>query len=226
MSRERPRGRVMPGRRRREPSGPSAPSEHPKLTDWVQALSGLIAVLFAIPALGVALLTYRDQQEINRSQLQLAQLEHEREARRFASRVWVWWLDEPSKDGRVQFKLQNAGAAPITPVYVEVTYEEFVDKAKTLVNGNLEQYQFDIYPSVPPCSTLTFALPPPKSGGRVLEADVRFPPSLAFFDGEDLWVTGAGVHRMNEKDDPPLQTFTEDAVEVPGTREMSSECGS
>ncbi|MET8909504.1 hypothetical protein [Micromonospora sp. NPDC004551] len=60
------------------------------MTDWLQGFSALLAVVLAAPALIVAVVTYRDQQEINRAQLESTRIERQRYEQRFASRVAVW----------------------------------------------------------------------------------------------------------------------------------------
>lgn len=106
--------RSTDGKRRRM-SGDA--NERPKITDWIQALSGTVAVLFAAAALIVAAFTYRDQQQINRDQLTLNNAARQRAQQRFAARV-AWWIEvaRGKKEGDVNILIQNRSPVPIRDI--------------------------------------------------------------------------------------------------------------
>lgn len=93
--------------------------EGPKITDWLQALSGIVTILFAAGALGVAAYTYWDQQQLNRDQLTLNEAARQRTQQRFASRV-AWWTDTTSASAGLRTSgeifIQNRSPVPIRDV--------------------------------------------------------------------------------------------------------------
>jgi hypothetical protein len=100
--------------KRRTISGGGIANEHPRVTDWIQALSGTVAVLFAAAALIVAAFTYRDQQQINRDQLTLNNAARQRTQQRFAVRV-AWWIEVAKGKERddVNILIQNRSPVPM-----------------------------------------------------------------------------------------------------------------
>lgn len=207
----------MPPRRRQA----RASDTRPKWTERVQAAAALVAV----PALVVALITYRDQQEINRSQLEMAQLERERYSKRYASRVAVWWaegaVDHRSKQPQV--RLQNRSMVPVTAQYFRVTGYPGEPVAEVVRRG-----YFVPAVEVPPCTVVTYVLLDP-GGFRYAEAAVPPILDLWFADGESTWLTGKnGLFRRSARYwelPSDLNESGGQAVEVPGTRESAGDCG-
>ncbi|WP_174536719.1 hypothetical protein [Micromonospora chalcea] len=211
--RQRPRRRVLPPRR----GGSRQPRERAKLTDWVQALSGLLAVAVAIPALIVAGVTYRDQQEINRTQLEMAQLERDRYEKRYASRVAFWWLTYPRDGQSGRLKVQNRSPVPISGI--------------TLVGvpaggpSTPPQQAYLLTTDAPPCVVLTLSLP-------TLPGDEEFWPwlhksfGLHFTDPTRSWfLWPTGLQRSSRELSLPRVRFLGAATEVPDTRESAGDCG-
>src|SRR4051812_35741727 len=99
-----PSGLLLPtGSIREISSAEPPPRETTRPTDWIQALSGILALIVAAAALAVSLDTLRDQQNINRDQIRLNQLNTLRNQQRYSSRV-AWWWSTASSD---LFVLQN-----------------------------------------------------------------------------------------------------------------------
>lgn len=225
MTRRVPRGRVLPVRRRRERR---APRERAHIADWVQAIAGVLTVAVAVPAVTVALDSYREQQEINRSQLDLALLERSRYEQRYASRVAIW-RDAPVRttEGRnVRMKMQNRAPVPIT-------LDRFVVARSAVGKPDLPRYSEWVYAAsvdVPPCTALTFELRDSTDGDaqRIAAlADVA-DVELIFMDVESSWRIG----RWGLTKNGPKRSFSVNidlnppvAVEVPGSRAPAEDCG-
>lgn len=84
----------------------------------IQSFVAVLALMLSVPGLWVGVIAFREQQrinksqlEINRSQSELNRLEMRRFERRYASRVVYW--DEKTEDGSV-INLQNRSLVPIT----------------------------------------------------------------------------------------------------------------
>ncbi|MDW5330816.1 hypothetical protein [Plantactinospora sp. KLBMP9567] len=113
----------------------------------IQALGALVAGVVAIPALVVALSALEDQQEINRSQIRLNQIEQDRFNKRYASRVAVWMTGEPGS-----FKLQNRAPVPLSVVQLRFGSLEWE-------GGRAYSYDWFHLPTMPPCTILSIELP-------------------------------------------------------------------
>ncbi|MEJ3745179.1 hypothetical protein WEI85_18015 [Actinomycetes bacterium KLBMP 9797] len=121
-------------------------NERPKATDWIQALSGTVAVLFAAAALIVATYTYRDQQQINRDQLTLNNAARQRTQQRFAARV-AWWTEVARGGERndINILIQNRSPVPIREVRFAV------DAGFELLIANADD--------IPPCAIRGYRVP-------------------------------------------------------------------
>ncbi|MFE9959190.1 hypothetical protein [Micromonospora sp. NPDC005299] len=151
-----------------------------------------MTLLFAGGALAVAGITYRDQQEINRSQLQLAKLERQRYERRYASRVAYWWEITPwGPSGPPRLKVQNRSPAPITNLALVALPE--LDS----VQGQTRAYEFLV--DAPPCSILTVELPE-ASEDLKLWSQSSVSLTLRFHDPVDAWLlTPAGLKQVTKE---------------------------
>ncbi|MFC0504170.1 hypothetical protein [Micromonospora costi] len=183
----------------------------------------------ALPALGVAVVTYRDQQEINRSQLEMAQLERERYARRYASRVAFWWESPPlpgplygGRPGQMResrIKVQNRSPVPITRMALLVKP----------YGGSFGVRDYRLTVDAPPCSVLTIALPALIDDDAFWGERHGHELMLEFADTTHRWVLREGgleddseqYHRYSVFD---IQNMAW-ASEVPDTREAAADCG-
>ncbi|WP_433343947.1 hypothetical protein [Micromonospora sp. CA-111912] len=211
--RQRPRRRILPARRQR----PGQPPERARATDWMQALSSFVTVIVAIPALVIATVTYRDQQEINRSQIEMAQLERGRFEQRYAARVAYWWVRPAgTRLGPGRFKVQNRSPVPIRGIGMRVT--------PTQKPGTPVPHIYNV-PAAPPCVILTIDLPP-LSQDVDMALWINHPPAveLQFTDPTGPWLLSSdGLER--DKGAPPNAIRWQSALEVDGTRESAGDCG-
>ncbi|MEU4366749.1 hypothetical protein [Micromonospora chersina] len=204
---------------RRRPVRPQ-PRERVRLTDWLQGISSLLAVVLAAPALVVAVVTYRDQQQINRAQLDMTLLEHQRYEQRFASRVAAWQLRNPAADPRdpVRVRVQNRSPVPIKQLHIEADSEDVLawpDGPRV----------FELPVDIPPCSLLTFRL---ESMVQPRYRMTRISVTLWFSDPVGLWQVGAhGVVSAAPDDFRAVQRSRGGGygVELPEQRETAADCG-
>ncbi|MEU0077714.1 hypothetical protein ABZ652_24200 [Micromonospora chalcea] len=174
------------------------------------------AALVAVPALAIALITYRDQQEINRSQLEMAQLERKRYEERYASRVAFWWERRPTESaGRV--RVQNRSPVPMSNLAL------LVDPIGGILGPR--EYRFTV--DMPPCSILAIALPQ-LTDDRAFWDEPRGHEVMLEFDdpGTSSWVLRPRGLRHDEyrsflRESPSVAW----AQEIPGTRETAGDCG-
>ncbi|MEH0934033.1 hypothetical protein [Micromonospora psammae] len=229
MARGAARRRIIPARRRQR----KPPAERPKVTDWLQTA----AALAAVPALVIAVATWRDQQAINRSQLKvnqaqlrLAEIEDERYEQRYAARVSFWWADSPPSgeaDPYPTFVVYNRSPVPIMRIHFEMARITVKPTPSVLYGGDL---------NAPPCSILTvravyrdFTGPP-----RVPEHDR--PINLRFLDTVGWWrITTVDSIQLGavrapvplDEEDWPSSLQLNPAFgleEVPGTRQPAPDC--
>ncbi|MEU8258559.1 hypothetical protein AB0C06_30315 [Micromonospora inaquosa] len=200
------------------------------MTDWLQGLSGLLAVVLAAPALWIAVYTYRDQQELTRAQLESTALERERYEERFASRVAAW---RPSVDPAVPnswsappMVLQNRSPVPIREI-------AFVFPVAATAEVPAHRWAFWSSVDVPPCSIYTFnfyslegtLVPIRASSSRGVQVE------LWFTDPAGRWAVGSeGVERYSDarrKPGPPSPLFEERFSYSTGVvkRESAPDCG-
>ncbi|MGW3619144.1 hypothetical protein [Micromonospora arida] len=174
----------------------------------------MLALTVAMPALVVATVTYRDQQEINRAQLESTQLERQRYEQRYASRVAVWANEDLSggTDTSVTVKVQNRSPVPIREVSIQI-----LDLGRALVDPDRET-SYRLNGDIPPCSLLTFQL---ADSTRGVVSAAKSSVSLSFSDtvgdwhlGHDGLVQGSGW-RFN-----PGR-----AVEMDEQRQTAEDCG-
>lgn len=194
--------------RRREPAKP---------TDWIQGISALLAVVLAAPALVVAVVTYRDQQEINRAQLEMTRLERQRYDQRFASRVAAWQIREKPWDSKtpVHVRVQNRAPVPIKRLSVEATSD-------FLLSWPSGPRFFDLNVDIPPCTLMTFDI----NNMIVPEGESDLPlinVTLWFSDPVGSWKAGPqGVERVDETSRKPVFGY---GVELSEERETAADCG-
>jgi hypothetical protein len=146
--------------------------EPAKITDWIQALATVIAVVLAGWAGIIALNTYSSQLD--------------RQDRRYASRV-AWWWDMPSYGhdephfplSKVHFVLQNRSPVPLTSLNVTLRRDD-----------EYLYWDFWLY-DLPPCIIATYSIDvsdPDETLSQVIEsrwdADLW---GLTFNDGMKLW---------------------------------------
>ncbi|RAO26134.1 hypothetical protein ONO23_05537 [Micromonospora noduli] len=201
------------------------------MTDWLQGLSGLLAVVLAAPALWIAVYTYRDQQELTRSQLEATALERERYEERFASRVAAWRLPlplgvpAPLSWSAPAMVLQNRSPVPIREI-------AFVFPVAATAEVPAHRWAFWSLVDVPPCSIYTFnfysldglLVSDSASGhGRQVE--------LWFTDPAGRWAVGSeGVEPYSDarrKPGPPSRLFEERFSHSAGVvkKESAPDCG-
>ncbi|RAO03075.1 hypothetical protein [Micromonospora noduli] len=224
VPREAPRRRSVTGRGRRPP-----PMERLKVTDWLQGLSGLLAVVLAAPALWVAVYTYRDQQELTRAQLEATRLERERYQERFASRVAAWrplGPEEARPWAAPPMVLQNRSPAPIR----EIAFVFAVDATEEV---SAHRRPFWSLSDVPPCSIYTFNffnLAGPMAPGR---ASSRYggQVELWFTDPAGRWAVGSeGVEPYSDErrslvPTPELLTIERSYYAEVVKKESAPDCG-
>ncbi|MEK8106364.1 hypothetical protein NKG94_16250 [Micromonospora sp. M12] len=229
MARGAARRRIIPARRRRH----KPPAERPKLTEWLQAA----AALAAVPALVIAVVTWRDQQAINRSQvevnqaqLRLAEIEDERYERRYAARVTFSRADSPPSgraDSYPTFVVYNRSPVPVTRIHFEMAHLSVKPTPTVLYGGDV---------NAPPCSILTVRTFQRDSTWSQKVPEHDRPINLRFLDTVGWWrITTVdsiqlGAVRapvpLDEEDWPSLQLDPAFGLEeVPGTRQPASDCG-
>lgn len=159
-------------------SSGSRPGREPaKITDWVQALAAVLAVVFAGWAALIALNTLRDQQQINRSQLALNQLAQDRAQKRYAARVAFW---VQSKEGNTVY-IQNRSPVPLTGL--------------ELSNPGWDDIPSFEVGDAPPCAVLTIRLFTAKKPGFAEQPFNRVgyqQLKLLFFDPNGAWFLDEG----------------------------------
>ncbi|MCX5070900.1 hypothetical protein OOJ91_34190 [Micromonospora lupini] len=172
----------------------------------------------AIPALIVAGVTYRDQQDINRTQLEMAQLERDRYEQRYASRVAFWWLTYPTTGGQPgRLKLQNRSPVPIRAINLIAV--------ATSGQPTPQPQVYSLLTDAPPCVVLTLSLqtlPSDEEFWRRRDPDV----GVQFTDPTRSWfLSRTGLE--HDSGDLIFATFPLNvlATEVPGTRESAGDCG-
>ncbi|MET8229057.1 hypothetical protein ABZS77_00035 [Micromonospora sp. NPDC005298] len=214
----------------RERESASAPPrrERPKLTDWLQAAAALAAVLFAVPALVVAVFTYRDQLRVTEAQLRSteAQLEstridRERYDARYAARVTYWEATEDS--GRLPaFKVQNRSPVPVMRI-------QFLMKGD-LAGRPIGPFYYGGSVTAPPCSVLTLRLstfakgvhhPPPVN---LMVAGMQFLDTIGWWHLEAMEAPDFGAVRAPVRlDGRPRQERDEEFSETDGSYPEISE---
>jgi hypothetical protein len=180
--------------------GGSASSERREaVTSWsalAQAIVSFLTLAVTTVAAAFAYFAYKEQHSINESQRAINDsqavinnIDKERFARRYASRVAVW------RDGDVdRIFLQNRSPAPLTNVFMISTLEIDSDTADiSQVGGPAPRgvdkwYQRRIYrfKDIPPCTVvqLESVFDDTGSSGRTEDFD---PDQLHFHDGIDSW---------------------------------------
>ncbi|WP_346535619.1 hypothetical protein [Micromonospora sp. DPT] len=115
-----------------------------------------MAMLFAVPALLIAVATYRDQQRVTEAQLRStdAQLESTRLDRqrydsRYAARVTYWDVTE-KPGGYPTLKVQNRSPVPVMRIQFTM--------AAQFAGRPFGPYRFGANVTAPPCSVLTLRL--------------------------------------------------------------------
>ncbi|MFG1872129.1 hypothetical protein [Micromonospora arborensis] len=153
-------------------------------TDRAQALSSLLALAVAMPALIVAAVTYRDQQEINRAQLESTRLERQRYEQRYASRMALWRTEDPAETGPntpVTVRVQNRSPVPMTRLNVGL-----LDLGRAQ-NDPERETSYMSWIDVPPCSLVTLRLT--NHAGVLITASSVW-VSMSFSDAVDDWYLG------------------------------------
>lgn len=204
---------------RRRPRRPARP-ERGTLTDWLQGVSALLAVLLTAPALVVAIVTYRDQQQINRAQLDVTRLERQRYDQRFASRVAAWQVRRAptSPKDPVDVRVQNRSPVPIKRLHIEADSEDVLawpDGPRI----------FEVQVDIPPCTLVTIRL---QSMIKPRYPMMRISVALWFADPVGYWQVGTrGLVPANEDDLAAIRKKGGDgyAVEQPELRRTAADCG-
>ncbi|MER7589707.1 hypothetical protein ABTW72_19455 [Micromonospora sp. NPDC127501] len=182
-------------------------------TEKVHALSSLVTLVVALPALVVAGVTYRDQQEINRAQLESTRLEFERYKQRFASRVAVWMTNATppgQSPASLTLRVQNRSPVPVRWMRFDLRYQI---GATEMSSGSYEAGG-----DAPPCSLMTFKIDivgsPPSTSFLQL--------NLVFTDVVGGWELGSWGLRAGR---PDSMSRDRQAVEIPEQRETVGDCG-
>ncbi|WP_405431770.1 hypothetical protein [Micromonospora sp. NBC_00617] len=131
-------------------------------------------------------MTYRDQQQINRAQLDLTRLKRQRYDQRFASRVAAWQVRRAptSPKDPVDVRVQNRSPVPIKRLYIEARSEDEPEWR----DG---PWTFEASVDVPPCSLLTFRLHGTLNGRLLAVPMMRISVVLWFVDPVGYWQVGA-----------------------------------
>ncbi|MBM0201829.1 hypothetical protein JNW90_01000 [Micromonospora sp. STR1s_5] len=189
---------------------PTSP-EPPKLTDWLQGLAALVAVMTAVPALIIAVVTYRGQQEINRAQLELAQRENQRYEERFASRVAAW-TEQGGTDGSLSLvRFQNRSLAPIRNIVFEMLLPPD--------GGGTDEFVTSV--TAPPCSLLTFRL---ERAGKPFPTHVDWVEGY-FTDPVTTWKFTPTALRDADSYEALWPVTDNRAIELADQRAPASDCG-
>ncbi|MCG5446154.1 hypothetical protein NIE79_004721 [Micromonospora sp. NIE79] len=183
-------------------------SEPPKLTDWLQGLSALVAVMTAAPALIIAVITYRGQQEINRAQLGLAQLENQRHQERFASRVVAWAEQDGTDEPLSLMRFQNRSVAPVRKIVFTMMVRD----------GGTDVFVATV--SAPPCSLLTFRL---ERDGKPFTTDHDWIEAI-FTDPVTTWYFTPERLRPADSNEALWPVTDNRAVELTDQRAPASDC--
>ncbi|MCX5066714.1 hypothetical protein OOJ91_12570 [Micromonospora lupini] len=196
-----------------------------------------MAALAAVPALVIAVVTWRDQQAINRSQLEvnqaqvrLAEIENKRYEGRYAARVSFSWADSPpggQVDPYPTFLIYNPSPVPIMRIAFEMDRGSVEPEPSYFYGGDLD---------APPCSILTVRVIQRNPGGPPTVPMHDWPLNMRFLDTVGWWrITTEdsielGAVRapvpLAEEDWPPLERTPKLGLEeVPGTRKPAPDCG-
>ncbi|MEU7971255.1 hypothetical protein AB0B48_04365 [Micromonospora sp. NPDC049089] len=203
----------------------------------MQTLLSVVSSVFTLLALGVAFWTLRDQQEINRSQLEinqaqlgLVEIENERYEQRYAARVSFWYADRAPGDGAntyPTFVIYNRSPVPIMRIHFEMAAPSVKPTPSVLYGGDL---------NAPPCSILTVQVVYDDHTGQPKAPTHDRPIGMRFLDTVHWWgITTVdniqlGAVRapvaLDEGDRPPTQIDPAFALhEIPGTRQEAPDCG-
>lgn len=139
-------------------SSESPPSQHSKKelrAVWVQALAAVLALVLGVPGVWLAYKAFTDQQEINRSQIELNQLAQNRFERRYAAKFAFWDEVRPFNKVEATFKLQNRSPVPLRHVTIVGKQRMYAATPKEVSM----RLWFEL-PTIPPCSLAVVEIDP------------------------------------------------------------------
>lgn len=187
----------------------SSPSNR-MLVRWtaVQALATLLAVFVGVVGGAIAFVTFSAQQEINKSQQEVNEIEQQRFQRRYASRI-AWWDTEmePRPGSRItspiwdqltpsRILIQNRAPVPLNGVALDASVDLGRETQGILIYASTSGAFRAVISlgTIPPCSLVAFNLPPyplyrnVKSGtNKIQRLEVE---GLLFTDPVTTWSKG------------------------------------